>query len=122
MLDWLAEKIGFISMAPWLRPTIAFALSIVSSSLGWFASDRPWATWVFVLSVALAVWAFAESVACTVSGFVVSFVGFYLLLGLTNTLPMLRPTHYGCVAIDGETTDDCMDAVMKKALRQSPSN
>ena len=117
MLDRLAEAISFISMAPWLRPAFALALSIISSSLGWLASDVPWATIVLVLSIALALWAYAEGLVGTISGFVASLVGFYLLVGLTNNLTILRFLPHGCVTIDSNTANYCIDVAINKASR-----
>lgn len=114
MLDWIADTLGQLSIAPFWRPGVAFALSVAASILSWSVSDAPWAGVMFGFSIALAVWALAESIGGTLAGFAAGLLGWYLTLGLNTTLTSMRATPYGCVMIDNHSPANCIDDAIRK--------
>lgn len=114
MLEWVANALGLASLAPW-RPRVSLAISAIGCLLTWLASETPWATVVFGLSIALAVWVWAESFRGAAAGFLASVIGFQILLGVNTSLDTFHPTPYGCVTIDGRDADECINDAVQRA-------
>lgn len=115
MIEWIADKLGIVALAPFWPPTVGFGWSVASILLARTFDDTPWAWAILLVSLGLAVWAWAEGHASVLAGFMAGVMGYYLILGLTTVLVMMRPLPYGCVMIDRHPPDACRENLILKS-------
>ena len=109
MIDWLAEKLGWLSMWHW-RPATAFILSVASSLLTFAGSQEDWAWVVLFFAFVFAVWALLENVAGGVSAVAVGLLTAYLSFGLEKGLELSdRVSPIECKDLLGDEIIECLE-------------
>ncbi|MBU9699997.1 hypothetical protein GU927_019320 [Rhodobacteraceae bacterium HSP-20] len=115
MWDWISEKLGWLSMMPFVRPAVSLLLSIAAAVISYLSSQDNWAIVLLLLSLLLAVWSFAESFKGGISATIVGMLSAYYVTGLDTALTLLdRGSVTICVVFEHRSTQDCLDELLGK--------
>lgn len=84
MLEWIADKLGIASLAPFWPPAFGLLLSVVSALLTWYLSTAYWAGWILIAALTLSLWVYFENHRGVIAGFSAGLIAFQIGLGLTG--------------------------------------
>lgn len=107
MLEWIGDKLAFLSNLPWSRAWIGLALGTAGSLIAWYTSELPWALVMLGFSLFVGVWAFVASLSGEYESIVAGVIA--LLIGIGANAVHQQFVRQKCTLVDRNSLEVCAE-------------